>query len=174
MCVGLEESLLQDIVGIVVILSNLLCHPEDAPVVVTDEFGKSSRIAGFGARNERGLTVHEVQARTAIRVETLAKELKNVPNLYDSGDRRWIHHDVLVEFRRRAMEFLQAYFRDNRMAMNSFAQRRARVLERLGDGAMILPAALMLDWLADKHGHEPAAQSIGSDARDHANRRCRS
>jgi selenocysteine-specific elongation factor len=66
----------------------------------------------------RGLTVHEVQARTGIRVETLTKELKNVPNLSDSGDRRWIHHDVLADFRRRAMELLQAYFRDNRMAMN--------------------------------------------------------
>ena len=66
----------------------------------------------------RGLTVHEVQARTGIRIETLTKELKNIPNVSDSGDRRWIHHDVLADFRRRAMDFLTAYFRDNKMALN--------------------------------------------------------
>jgi selenocysteine-specific elongation factor len=66
----------------------------------------------------RGLTVHEVQARTGIRVETLAKELKALANVSDSGDRRWIHHDVLADFRRRAMEFLGAYFQENKMALN--------------------------------------------------------
>ena len=61
----------------------------------------------------RGLTVHEVQARTGIRVETLQKELKPAP---PGG--RWIHPDVLADFRRRAMELLRAYFEQNKMALN--------------------------------------------------------
>ncbi len=65
-----------------------------------------------------GLTIREVQARTGIRVETLLKELKNLPNLADSGDRRWIHRDTIADFRRRAMEFLDRYFKENRMAVN--------------------------------------------------------
>jgi selenocysteine-specific elongation factor len=86
----------------------------------------------------RGLTIHEVQARTGIRIETLAKELKNVPHLADSGERRWIHHDVLTDFRRKSMEFLRAYFEENRMALNvpksEFVQK---LLPRNADGAMI-------------------------------------
>ncbi|HXA20053.1 MAG TPA: selenocysteine-specific translation elongation factor [Thermoanaerobaculia bacterium] len=86
----------------------------------------------------RGLTIHEVQARTGIRVETLLKELKNVPHLADSGERRWIHHDVVTDFRRRAMQFLRAYFEENRMAINvpksEFVQK---LLPRGADGAMI-------------------------------------
>jgi selenocysteine-specific elongation factor len=86
----------------------------------------------------RGLNIHEVQARTGIRIETLAKELKNVAHLADSGERRWIHHDVLTDFRRKAMEFLRAYFEENRMALNvpksEFVQK---LLPRNADGAMI-------------------------------------
>jgi len=66
----------------------------------------------------RGLTIREVQARSGIKIETLAKELKTIPRVVDSGDRRWIHTDVLADFRKRAMEFLQAYFQENRMALN--------------------------------------------------------
>ena len=66
----------------------------------------------------RGLSIHEVQARTGIRVDTLARELKHLPHLSDTGDRRWIHGEVLTEFRRQAMQFLERYFRDNRMAIN--------------------------------------------------------
>ncbi len=65
-----------------------------------------------------GLTIREVQARTGIRIETLAKELKNLPHLADGGERRWIHLDTIAEFRRRAMEFLDRYFKENRMAIN--------------------------------------------------------
>ena len=86
----------------------------------------------------RGLTIHEVQARTGIRVDTLTKELKNIPNLADSGDRRWIHHDVLADFRRRAMVFLQRYFQENRMALNvpksEFVQK---LLPRGADGQLV-------------------------------------
>jgi len=86
----------------------------------------------------RGLTMHEVQARTGIRIDTLTKELKNVPHLADSGERRWIHHDVLIDFRRKSMEFLRAYFEENRMALNvpksEFVQK---LLPRNADVAMI-------------------------------------
>jgi selenocysteine-specific elongation factor len=66
----------------------------------------------------RGLTIREVQARTGIKIETLAKELKTIPHVVDSGDRRWIHADVIAEFRRHAMEFLQTYFKETKMALN--------------------------------------------------------
>jgi len=66
----------------------------------------------------RGLTIREVQARTGIKIETLAKELKSIPHVVDSGDRRWIHADVIADFRKRAMEFLQAYFKETKMALN--------------------------------------------------------
>ncbi|HEY6139780.1 MAG TPA: selenocysteine-specific translation elongation factor [Thermoanaerobaculia bacterium] len=66
----------------------------------------------------RGLTIREVQARTGIKIETLAKELKTIPHVVDSGDRRWIHADVIADFRKRAMEFLQAYFKETKMALN--------------------------------------------------------
>src|SRR5689334_10661067 len=59
----------------------------------------------------RGLTLQEVQARTGIRVETLTKELK-------PQRQRWIHDDVLADFRHRAMEFLRDYFEQNKMAIN--------------------------------------------------------
>ena len=86
----------------------------------------------------RGLTIHEVQARTGIRVETLARELKNVPRLSDSGDRRWLHVDVLADFRRRAMEFLQTYYQENRTAISvpksEFVQK---LVPHGADGALI-------------------------------------
>jgi selenocysteine-specific elongation factor len=66
----------------------------------------------------RALTIREVQARTGIRVETLTKELKNLSRVADAGDRRWIHLDVIADFRRRAMEFLKRYFEENRMAID--------------------------------------------------------
>jgi selenocysteine-specific elongation factor len=66
----------------------------------------------------RGLTIHEVQARTGIRIEALTRELKSLPRLADAGDRRWIHIDVLADFRKQAMQFLDRYFKENRMALN--------------------------------------------------------
>jgi selenocysteine-specific elongation factor len=66
----------------------------------------------------RGLTIREVQARTGIRVETLTKELKNLPHVADAGDRRWIHQDVLADFRKRSMEFITRYFEQNKIAVN--------------------------------------------------------
>jgi len=86
----------------------------------------------------RGLTIREVQARSGIKVETLAKELKTIPHVVDAGDRRWIHTDVLADFRKRSMEFLQQYFKDNKMALNvpkgEFVQK---LLPYGADGALI-------------------------------------
>jgi selenocysteine-specific elongation factor len=86
----------------------------------------------------RGLTIREVQARTGVKVETLAKELKTIPRVVDSGERRWIHVDVLADFRKRAMEFLQDYFRQTRMALNvpkgEFVQK---LLPHGADGALV-------------------------------------
>jgi selenocysteine-specific elongation factor len=66
----------------------------------------------------RGLTLEDVQIRTGIRTATLAKELKKVPNVADVGGSRWIHNDVLTDFRRRAMDFLERYFKENKIASN--------------------------------------------------------
>lgn len=86
----------------------------------------------------RGLTIREVQARTGIRVETIAKELKNVPHLADAGDKRWIHHDVIADFRRKSMEFITRYFERNKMALNvpksEFVQK---LLPHGADGQLI-------------------------------------
>jgi len=86
----------------------------------------------------RGLTIREVQARSGIKVETLAKELKSIPRVVDAGDRRWIHADVLTDFRRRSMDFLQQYFKDNKMALNvpksEFVQK---LLPHSADGQLI-------------------------------------
>jgi len=86
----------------------------------------------------RGLTIREMQARTGIRVETLAKELKNVPHLADAGDRRWIHHDVLAAFRRKSMEFIERYFRQNKIAVNvpkgEFVQK---LIPQSADGQLV-------------------------------------
>jgi len=74
----------------------------------------------------RGLTIDEVQARTGIRAQTLTKELRRVPNVVSVGS-TLLHHDVLTDFRRRAMEFLNDYFKTNKMAVNvpksEFAQK---------------------------------------------------
>jgi selenocysteine-specific elongation factor len=65
----------------------------------------------------RGLPLDELQARTGIRSERLAKELKRVPNVVITGS-TYLHHDVLADFRRRSMELLERYFKQNKMAMN--------------------------------------------------------
>src|SRR5436190_1494121 len=65
----------------------------------------------------RGLPLDEIQSRTGIRREKLAKDLKRVPNVVVTGN-TYLHHDVLGIFRKRAMELLDRYFKDNKMAMN--------------------------------------------------------
>jgi selenocysteine-specific elongation factor len=65
----------------------------------------------------RGLSIEEIQARTGVRVETLTKELKNVPNVARTGS-TFLHDDVLADFRRRSMELLDGYFKANKMALS--------------------------------------------------------
>jgi selenocysteine-specific elongation factor len=66
----------------------------------------------------RAVTLDEIQARTGITTVTLAKELKAVPRLAKVADGRWLHDDVVKDFRRRAIGFLDGYFKTNKMAMN--------------------------------------------------------
>jgi selenocysteine-specific elongation factor len=86
----------------------------------------------------RGLTIREVQARTGIRVDTLTKELRNLQHVTDAGERRWIHHDVLADFRKRGMEFLARYFERNKIAVSvpkgEFVQK---LLPRAADGQLV-------------------------------------
>jgi selenocysteine-specific elongation factor len=97
----------------------------------------------------RGLTIDEIQARTGIRSATLAKELKNVTRLARFGDNRWIHEDVLTDFRRRSIEFLDRYFKQNKMAINvpksEFVQK---LLPHNNDGA--LTNYLLMDLQREK------------------------
>ena len=57
----------------------------------------------------RGLTIEEVQARTGITVSALRAQLKEIKK---------IHPDVLADFLRRSIEFLDHYFKTNKMAIN--------------------------------------------------------
>jgi selenocysteine-specific elongation factor len=66
----------------------------------------------------RGLSIEAVQARTGVAIATLRKELREMPALATYSDGRWLHRDVIADFRRRAIEFLDAYFKANKMAMN--------------------------------------------------------
>jgi selenocysteine-specific elongation factor len=66
----------------------------------------------------RGLSIEAVQARTGLAIVTLRKELREMPALATYSDGRWLHRDVIADFRRRAIEFLDAYFKTNKMAMN--------------------------------------------------------
>jgi selenocysteine-specific elongation factor len=66
----------------------------------------------------RGITIEEVQARTGIVKTTLAKELKTVPHLAKFAEGKWVHDEVVVDFRRRSMEFLDRYFKTNKIAVS--------------------------------------------------------
>ena len=61
-----------------------------------------------------GLTLREIQARTGIRVASLPNSFALVAV---SGD-RFLHPEVIADFRRRSMEFLQQYFKDNKLAIS--------------------------------------------------------
>jgi len=66
----------------------------------------------------QSLTIEEIQARAGITVATLKKELRGLKNVAALGEGRWIHSDVMIDFRRRAMAFLDRYFTQNRMAVS--------------------------------------------------------
>jgi selenocysteine-specific elongation factor len=90
-----------------------------------------------------GLDIAEVQARTGIRIETLRKELKNVANLAAAGEGRWIHNDVLADFRHRSIEFLDRYFKENKMAINVPKSEFVQKLIARGTDANVINFLLM-------------------------------
>lgn len=70
-----------------------------------------ARLAGL-----RGVTIQEIAARTGIRSDALAKELKAVPNVVKTGD-TFLHADAVADFKRRAIGFLESYFAENRTSV---------------------------------------------------------
>ncbi|MGZ7032491.1 MAG: selenocysteine-specific translation elongation factor, partial [Thermoanaerobaculia bacterium] len=87
-----------------------------------DRVDLMSRLAGI-----RGLTIEEVQARTGIRVDALRKDLGASAKLAKVAEGRWVHTDVLADFRKRSIGFLDRYFKANKIAINvpksEFAQK---------------------------------------------------
>jgi selenocysteine-specific elongation factor len=87
-----------------------------------DRVDLMSRLAGI-----RGLTIDEVQTRTAIRIDALRKELGSSTKLATVAEGRWVHTEVLADFRKRSIEFLDRYFKSNKIAINvpksEFAQK---------------------------------------------------
>ncbi len=65
-----------------------------------------------------GLTIEEVQSRTGTRVSALRSQLGTMQRLAKLSEGRWLHADVLADFRRRAIEFLDRYFKANKMAVS--------------------------------------------------------
>jgi selenocysteine-specific elongation factor len=66
----------------------------------------------------RGLSIDEVRARTGITTSALKGQLRELPRLATIADGRWLHADVLADFHRKAMEFLDRYFKTNRIAVS--------------------------------------------------------
>jgi len=64
----------------------------------------------------RGLTLDAIQARTGLTVEAIRKHL-SAP-LRTAAPHLWIHGDSIAEFHHRAIEFLDRYFKQNKMAVN--------------------------------------------------------
>ena len=85
----------------------------------------------------RGLTIDEVQARTGITRAALAKELKSIPHLRDVGERRWLHEDVIADFRKRAIIFMDGYFKSNKMAISVPKGEFVQKLIPRADGALV-------------------------------------
>jgi selenocysteine-specific elongation factor len=65
----------------------------------------------------QGLEIREVQARTGITIAALREELLSISNVSEIAPGRWIHNDALADFRRRAMRFVDDYFRTSRMSL---------------------------------------------------------
>jgi selenocysteine-specific elongation factor len=98
------------------------------------------RLAGL-----EGISVVDLEQRTGYRRETLARELADLQSdsliLVAAEPRRWIHHDRLVAFRRKAMEFLGGYFERNRTAAGA---SKSELVQKL------LPSTIppqVIDWL---------------------------
>ncbi len=66
-----------------------------------------------------GISIEEIQARTGRTVASLRADLRELPHLSLVAPGRWIHHDVLTDYRRRAIGFLDGYFKANKMAVSA-------------------------------------------------------
>ena len=65
----------------------------------------------------RGISIESVRARTGLTTAALRSELKQLPGLAKVGAGRWIHRDAVSDFRRKAIQFLEDFFKSNRMAV---------------------------------------------------------
>src|SRR5687767_7935454 len=65
----------------------------------------------------RGLSIDSVRARTGFTIKALGAQLKQLPHLERVVEGRWLHRDAITDFRRRAIEFLDRFFKLNRMAV---------------------------------------------------------
>jgi selenocysteine-specific elongation factor len=85
-----------------------------------------------------GLEIREVQARTGVTVAVLREQLRAIDNATEIAAGRWIHNDALTDFRRRAMQFVDDYFRTNRMSLGvpkgEFVQK---VMPQGADGTLV-------------------------------------
>src|SRR5439155_453107 len=86
--------------------------------VVTPHTLRTSQV--ITARLDLLAEAKPLKEQTRIRFHHLASELLgNIRFIDDTKDeRRWIHFDVLADFRRRSMEFLQRYFQQHRTAIH--------------------------------------------------------
>lgn len=97
-------------------------------------------------RGLRGIDVEELQARTGITRAALAVELRGLPNVHEIAPQRWIHTDPLAEFRRAAMDFLDRYFKTNRVS--SGVPKSELTQKLLPSGADIALVSFLLADLA--------------------------
>jgi selenocysteine-specific elongation factor len=103
----------------------------------------------------RGVSLDELQARTGIRVEWLTKELRGVPNVAKTGN-TFLHNDALTDFRRKAMTFMDRYFKDNKMAVSV---PRSEFVQKL------IPAGAPVNFLLNDLARENIA-TVQGDALD--------
>ena len=89
-------------------------------IMTTLENGTLEQRVVLMARLEglRGLTIEGVQARTGITANSLRRQLKELPHLRRATEDRWVHDDALADFRRRSIDFLDRYFKTNKMAVS--------------------------------------------------------
>ena len=61
-----------------------------------------------------GLSIREIRARTGMRIDAIPRKF----DLVAVGADRWLHPDVIADFRRRSMQFLDQFFKENRLSTN--------------------------------------------------------
>ena len=86
----------------------------------------------------RGLTIESLRARTGLTLEALRRDLGKLPALAVVAAGRWMHRDAVADFRRRAIEFLDRYFKSNKIAVSV---PKSEFIQKLvpppGDGAVV-------------------------------------